>query len=153
MKKIARIRELRERAGLSQDQLAVLANTSQPQIDRLEKGGRRVTIEWLLRLASALGCAPADLLPDATGGEPIEMEFVRRFRRISTANQQSVMKLVRDLPGGADPAEEARPDPPAPNSAAPSMVAREPQPRQVTPSRRPRGHGPVTIHDPGEPFK
>lgn len=62
-----RIKELRESAGLTQQQLAARAGTSQPQIDRLEKSSRRLTQDWMNRLSRALGCEPQDLLPNAKG--------------------------------------------------------------------------------------
>ncbi|MEJ0071160.1 MAG: helix-turn-helix transcriptional regulator [Pseudomonadota bacterium] len=55
------MREARERRGLTQQQLAELAGTSQPQIDRLETGKRRLTIDWVVRLAPFLGVTPIDL--------------------------------------------------------------------------------------------
>lgn len=58
-----RIRELRQRLGLSQAALAERIGSSQPQIDRLEKNGRRLTDDWMRRLAAGLECQPADLLP------------------------------------------------------------------------------------------
>ena len=58
-----RIRELRKRLGLSQAALAERIGSSQPQIDRLEKNGRRLTDDWMRRLAAALECEPADILP------------------------------------------------------------------------------------------
>lgn len=57
------LRALRESVGLSQDGLAKLAHTSQPQIDRLEKGKRQLTVAWAKRLAPPLGVKPLDLLP------------------------------------------------------------------------------------------
>ena len=59
-----RIRELREALGWSQTDLALklVPKTSQPQIDRLEKADRRLTVEWMNRLARALRVMPGDLL-------------------------------------------------------------------------------------------
>ena len=57
-----RIRELREARALTQAGLAQLAATTPQQIGRLEEGKRRLTVEWLIRLARALGCSPADLI-------------------------------------------------------------------------------------------
>ncbi len=57
------LRAARERAGLSQARLADLAGTSQSQIQRLELGQRKLTVEWAQRLAAALNCHPAELVP------------------------------------------------------------------------------------------
>ncbi|MBS1067162.1 helix-turn-helix domain-containing protein [Gluconobacter cerinus] len=45
------IREIRELRGFSQAWVAEALGTSQSQIDRLEKGQRRLTVEWLNKLA------------------------------------------------------------------------------------------------------
>lgn len=59
---MSRLRELRERQGLSQQQLADLAGTSQPQIKRLETGDRKLTKEWAERLAPHLQASPEAIL-------------------------------------------------------------------------------------------
>lgn len=56
-----RIKQERERRGLSQEEMAELANTSQAQISQVETGNRVPTVGTLLNLASALKC---DLLID-----------------------------------------------------------------------------------------
>jgi len=56
------LRELRERAKLSQAALAEKAGTSQPQIRRLESSQRKLTKEWAERLAPHLHVRPQDLL-------------------------------------------------------------------------------------------
>lgn len=55
------VRSFREKAKLTQAQLAERVGTSQPQIKRLETGERKLTKEWAERLAPALG-VPAELL-------------------------------------------------------------------------------------------
>ncbi|HKO09410.1 MAG: helix-turn-helix domain-containing protein [Alphaproteobacteria bacterium] len=62
------LKEMREARGLSQPGLARLARTSQQQIDRLEKGQRRLTLPWARRLAPLLGVDAHELQPvDAYG--------------------------------------------------------------------------------------
>ena len=56
------IRSLRETKGLTQAELARLANTSQPQIRRLEAGERQLSKDWAERLAPHLGVAPPQLM-------------------------------------------------------------------------------------------
>lgn len=56
------MRELRQAAGLSQEKLAELAGTSQPQINKLETGQRKMTVDWAVKLARPLGVEPALLL-------------------------------------------------------------------------------------------
>lgn len=67
-----RIRELREMAGLTVDELAARANTSSPQIRRLETGARRLTVDWMNRIAHALECSPTDLLVHAVISQAVD---------------------------------------------------------------------------------
>ena len=59
-----RIREWRQRRGLSVHDLATRAATSRQQIYKLERGERRLTEGWMRRLGTALDCHPAALLAD-----------------------------------------------------------------------------------------
>ena len=61
-----RIKKLREAAGLSSNELAARVGTSGAQMSRLENGERRLTVEWMQRIAKALGCKPSDLIELAT---------------------------------------------------------------------------------------
>lgn len=72
-----RIRELRRAKGLSLKQLAELAGTTHQTVQRLETGERRLSQQWMERLASALGIKPADLLPRAQTVEVEDFEFTR----------------------------------------------------------------------------
>ncbi|KPH85365.1 helix-turn-helix domain-containing protein [Komagataeibacter intermedius] len=56
------IREMREIRGLSQAKLANVLGVSQSQIDRLEKGQRRLTVEYIEKISKALDVSINDLL-------------------------------------------------------------------------------------------
>lgn len=56
------LKQFRERAKLTQQELADAVGTSQPQIRRLEAGERKLTKEWAERLAPALGIGAETLL-------------------------------------------------------------------------------------------
>jgi transcriptional regulator with XRE-family HTH domain len=84
-----RIREWRRRKGLSMAELARLTRTTASQISKIERGERRLTVEWLGRLAPALGCRRQDLLPLESEGEaaaaqrpPVDRELLRRMMRV-----------------------------------------------------------------------
>jgi transcriptional regulator with XRE-family HTH domain len=49
------IAKLRQRAGLTQTQLAALAGMSAPKISDIERSARNVTFATIVRIASALG--------------------------------------------------------------------------------------------------
>lgn len=59
-----RIAEWRRRRKVSQGELAKRVGTGRSQIVKLERGERRLTVDWLKRLATALDCQPADLMDD-----------------------------------------------------------------------------------------
>lgn len=56
------IKELRDSKKLSQAELGALVGTSQPQINRLEAGGRTLSKKWAERLAPHLGVTAAELM-------------------------------------------------------------------------------------------
>lgn len=64
-----RIREYREAAGLTQEQLAELADTSANHVWRLENGKSKLTHEWMVRFAEALKVRPADLISNMVAAE------------------------------------------------------------------------------------
>lgn len=57
-----RIKEWRLRRGLSMQALAERVGTSRQQIHKLERGERRLTEDWMRRVAGILECEPADLM-------------------------------------------------------------------------------------------
>lgn len=84
-----RVREWRHRKGLSIEALARRSRTTASQISKLERGDRRLTVDWMTRLAEALGCRREDLLPSeteapvrATPGPPLDRELLRRMARL-----------------------------------------------------------------------
>ena len=58
-----RVREKRGALNLSQEALAAAAGLHRTQINLIEQNRRKIRIETLLRLAVALECEPAELLP------------------------------------------------------------------------------------------
>lgn len=99
-----RLREFREALGLSQQRLADQVNpsTSQAQIDRLEKGERKLDFEWARRLAPALGKSWPELI-DETELPPLTREMIALFEMLAPEQQQAVMALLRSFvaAGGA----------------------------------------------------
>jgi phage repressor protein C with HTH and peptisase S24 domain len=64
-----RIKEWRAALDLTYVRLGALAGTTAPQIQKLERGERKLTLDWMVRIAAALSSAgdatvhPKDLLP------------------------------------------------------------------------------------------
>lgn len=69
-----RVRALRQEAGLSQEQLGELAGFHRTYVSALELGTRNVGLRGIVRLATALGVDPADLVtglvPDPPPARP-----------------------------------------------------------------------------------
>lgn len=65
----ARIRGVREQAGLSLQDLARLCGISGPALSSIETGKRDLRVTSLLRIASALRVRPTDLLEDGERAE------------------------------------------------------------------------------------
>jgi transcriptional regulator with XRE-family HTH domain len=64
----SRLRELRDKASLSQEELAELAGVSRTTIAELELGKRAPHPKTRRKLAEALGVEPAELMDSETGG-------------------------------------------------------------------------------------
>lgn len=61
----SRLRELRKRAGVSQEKLAADAGIARNFVSMIENGQRNVTIGTIQKLAKGLKCSMATLMPDA----------------------------------------------------------------------------------------
>jgi transcriptional regulator with XRE-family HTH domain len=86
-----RIKELRDARGLTLEQVAHAAETSFQQVQRLERGDRRLTDDWMRRLAPILGVPPAALLADEA---PDHREFVK------DAEEAALLRFWRILEPG-----------------------------------------------------
>ena len=80
-----RLRKIRKQNELSQEKLAALAGLARNFISMVETGERNVTIATVEKLANALECRMADLMPDAEEATEypatgIPTRFIRRFR-------------------------------------------------------------------------
>jgi len=58
----ANVRRARQKAGLTQEQVALQADIDLTYVGGIERGRRNPTVLVLVRLADALGIDPADLL-------------------------------------------------------------------------------------------
>lgn len=57
-----RVRELREREGLSKTEFCLMVDISRPYLIRIESGRANITLHQLERLAAGLAVHPAELL-------------------------------------------------------------------------------------------
>lgn len=82
-----RIKELRKRAKISQEKLGDAVGTSRSQIVKLERGERRLTQEWMERLAKPLGVPAAALISADVPGNSDESETITLRKPASQAPQ------------------------------------------------------------------
>lgn len=62
-----KIREFREKADLTQVELALLLGVSNKAISHYEVGNRMPSLDTIKKLATALHCKPTDLFPVLAG--------------------------------------------------------------------------------------
>jgi transcriptional regulator with XRE-family HTH domain len=67
-----RVREARQRVGLTQDALAARVSLSQTSVTNIEKGRQKVLLPTLCGLAAALGVPPEMLLPESNSGSSVD---------------------------------------------------------------------------------
>lgn len=114
---------IREAKGLSRTQLAQRCSpvTSSQQIERLEKGERRLTVDWIERLAGALGIDPAELIAgdqqtyeltqQVANEMALEMaRFVLRGGEPEAETVEGLAILIQDLSATFADSPEARHD-------------------------------------------
>lgn len=101
-----KIREAREAAGLTQEQLAERANISGNAISRYETGESEMRIGTLFKIADGLGTSPEELMPDrfaendeAAGGfETAEIiEIVSLLGRMEGEDRGALLRLLRKM--------------------------------------------------------
>jgi transcriptional regulator with XRE-family HTH domain len=96
-----RLRELRERQGLTQVKLAKALGTSQAALSQVEHGSRGLTVQQVVKLARVLGATPNEILGEGKrarpNGRPKSTRILRRLYRIERlpeSQQQAVIKLL-----------------------------------------------------------
>lgn len=117
------IKALRKKAGLSQQAVADLCNTDKTQILRLENGSRRLTHDWMVRIAKALRVQPEDLIATShpkTIIEPVLDSVIweifpavavvaRQFPDVPAAKfEQMARKAYRDALAGKIPSLKSK---------------------------------------------
>lgn len=96
-----RIKELRDNRGLSLDDLANRVGTTNQQVSHLELGKRRLTADWMDRLANALDCRPWELIEETPPPDldPRERRILDLFKRVSPAERDALLLLAASLAG------------------------------------------------------
>lgn len=90
-----RIRELRMAAGLSQQAVADRVGVAKMTISALETGKMQLTLEYMRRIASALGAATTDLMPLEDNPEALSLDERRLIEALRAAPEEQREQLHR----------------------------------------------------------
>ena len=93
-----RVRELRERAGITQSRLAEIAGLSVEAVSRIERGARSPSLETAIELARGLGVAVGDLLSETPLGglaAPTKPRIARLVCLLEKQDERTVDRVVR----------------------------------------------------------
>lgn len=99
------IAEIMREKGVNMTQLAARLDTAPIQMSRLLKGERRMTVEWLRRIAGALGVTAGDLLTLQDNPHRMRADdraLLDAYRMIDPAVQPRVPAMLEAL-GGSSP--------------------------------------------------
>lgn len=99
-----RIKQLRKSKNMTQDELAEKTGTSKQQIWYLEKGYRKLTQDWIIKISKALDCSVTDIIgienkQDITKDEfsdltDEEKNLIRTFRKIKENESNEKNKKI-----------------------------------------------------------
>lgn len=91
------LRYWREQRGLTAKELGRLVNTTQQQITKLENDQRRLTRDWIWRLASVLQVPPAYLLMDPAAADFRDLTMHELFHRLPSEEKDRIIKIASAL--------------------------------------------------------
>ena len=86
----------RDRRGLTQQALAKRVHTSQQQIDRLEKGHVRMSLDWIVKLSQALD-VPSAALIDGEAFDETDVALLKLLRHMSPTDKARLLRLATVL--------------------------------------------------------
>ena len=100
-----RIRDVRKAKRIRQKVLARMVGISPGALTNFEKGRRRISLDWLQRIAEALDTPMAYFLPDekdrvrATPGDPRERRLLNAWRQLSKSDalRADFLQLIEHL--------------------------------------------------------
>lgn len=90
------LRQRREKAGLTQGDVATRVGLSRTSITNIEQGRQHVTLHVLYALADAIGSKPSDLLPDGSALLQRSTELDKALQKMSLPQEEKdwIQRLV-----------------------------------------------------------
>ncbi len=95
-----RIREVRKRSGIPQNVLAKAVGISNGALTNFEKGRRRVSLDWLQKIADALDTPVAYFIEEdarTSAGHPKERRLLVAWRKLTPLLRRDFLQLIIDL--------------------------------------------------------
>ncbi len=97
-----RIRELRQKKGMLQEELARKAGLSPSALSNFEQGRRRTSLDWLKKISASLGVSVSDLIPESRTRKPLaetkeEEKLLSHWRKIGNPELQDQLLEVIEL--------------------------------------------------------
>ena len=97
-----RIRELRQKRGMLQEELARKAGLSPSALSNFEQGRRRTSLDWLKKISKSLDVKVSDLIPDSHTRKPLaenkeETKLLGHWRRFGNPDLQDQLLEVIEL--------------------------------------------------------
>jgi transcriptional regulator with XRE-family HTH domain len=97
-----KIRELRLKKGMLQEELARKAGLSPSALSNFEQGRRRTSLDWLRKIGKALGVSVSDLIPESRTRKPLaeskeEERLLAHWRKIGNQDLQDQLLEVIEL--------------------------------------------------------
>ncbi len=104
-----RIREIRIKAGITQERLAFLAGLSTASINSIENGQSMIWLISFAKIAEALGVSPDDILRLNTSAPSrgYHSEFVELLEGCNQFEAESIMKIARQMKQSLDTQKKA----------------------------------------------
>jgi transcriptional regulator with XRE-family HTH domain len=97
-----RIRTLRQKKGMLQEELARKAGLSPSALSNFEQGRRRTSLDWLRKISKSLGVPMSDLIPDSRVRKPLaetdqEEKLLAIWRKIGSPDIQDQLLDIIEL--------------------------------------------------------
>ena len=106
-----RIRELRMAAHLSQQAVADRVGVAKMTISALETGKMQLTLEYMRRVAAALGVATTDLMPFDDNPDALSIEerrLIDALRAASPEQREQLHRVAEVIAPARDPSIQPR---------------------------------------------